>query len=467
MSDATQTTAARRFAAHALDTPFTDLPAGAVEAAKTFILDTIGVGIAGARAPYADQVLRVAEGWGEGDRGAYVWARGRRLPAPAAAFVNGFQIHCQEFDCVYEPAVVHPMAVLLASLMAEADMRGDVAGSELIAATALGVDVAAGLGVASNAPIRFFRPATAGVFAATLGVARLRGFDAVTGLNALGFALAHCSGSMQAHVEGKPALPVQIANAARAAVVSCDLAGAGVPGPQNVFEGPFGYFPLFEGDWDLAPVLDVLGETWRITEVSHKPFPTGRAAHGGIVAVQRLRERGLAAANLESLTLTAPPIIKRLVGRPYKDDMNVNYARLCFPYIGAVALRKGSVGLEDFSPQALADPATGALARRIRVIDDGSSDPAAFTPQTAAAQLMDGRALTVEIETLFGSFRDPLSREAHLEKFRQCVAFGFGEPRDELARDLIARVDSLEAASDAGALSRLASGCAENSAKPA
>lgn len=29
---------------------------------------------------------------------------------------------------------------------------------------------------------------------------------------------------------------------------------------------------LFEGEWDLPPVLDLLGQVWRITEVSHKPW---------------------------------------------------------------------------------------------------------------------------------------------------------------------------------------------------
>jgi len=62
----------------------------------------------------------------------------------------------------------------------------------------------------------------------------------------MGCALAQCAGVMQAHVEGKPTLPVQIAGAARAAVVACDLAEAGLHGPESALEGPFGYFNMFE-----------------------------------------------------------------------------------------------------------------------------------------------------------------------------------------------------------------------------
>ena len=450
-------TSAEAFARHALTTRYDDLSQAAKEAAKTFILDTLGVGIAGRNAAYADAVFAAAKGWGAGED-AHVFGRAQKMTASGAAFVNGFQIHCQEFDCVHEPAVVHPMATIFAALIADAEARGPVAGREFLTAVAVAVDVAAGLGVAATSGIRFFRPATAGVFGATLGVARLRGFSEQQALNALGYALAFASGTMQAHVEGKPALPVQIGSAARSAVASCDLAGAGLPGPNDVFEGPFGYLTLFETEADLAPVVASLGKVWRIAEVSHKPFPTGRAAQGGIVAVQRLRDQGLTAQNLDRLTLTAPPLIHRLVGRSYQSDMTVNYARLCFAYVGAVALEKGTVGLEEFTEERLTDPIIAQLAQRISIVDDGSPDPAAFTPQRAVAKLKDGGELNVDIRALYGSPADPLTKKAHLQKFRDCLAFGFDSDLSDRAEAMIEFVDTLETQTDMAALSRLAAG---------
>lgn len=451
-------TATERLVRHALETPYSALPPEAVRAAKTFILDTVGVGVAGAMAPYADLIVDAAKIWGGGVLPATVLGRDLELPAPSAAFVNGFQIHCQEYDCVHEPAVVHPMATIFAALSAEAQRSSPVSGRAFLTAIALAVDVAAGLGVAAKSGIRFFRPATAGIFGATLGAARLRRFDREQALDALGYALAFCSGTMQAHVEGKPALPVQIGNAARGALMACDLAAAGLPGPHEVVDGPFGYLPLFEQDSDLAPVLEGLGQIWRIAEVSHKPFPTGRAAQGGIVAIQRLRDMGVTADNLDRLTLTAPPLIYRLVGRPYKDGMGVNYARLCFAYVGAVALIEGTVGLGDFAAARLGDPAIAGVARRISVIDDGSPDPAAFTPQHARAVLKDGRVFETTIDALYGAPQDPMSHDAHLEKFRACMDYGFGRPAGARTDELIARVEHIEDEEGVGRLFRLASG---------
>ncbi|KAA5804549.1 MmgE/PrpD family protein [Alkalicaulis satelles] len=444
------------FARHVLGLDWTALPPEAQSAARAFLLDTLAVGIAGRRAWLADEVLRVAQGWGAADAGvpsAPVFA-GPELPAASAAYVNGFQIHCQEYDCVHEPAVVHPMAVIGAALTAEAAAR-PVSGKDFLAALTGAVDVAAGLGVAALSPIRFFRPATAGLFGAALGVARLRGASLDQALDALGYALAQAAGTMQAHVEGKPALPLQIAAAARAALVANDLAAAGIPGPHDVFEGPYGYLSLFETESDLAPVTATLGRVFRIAEVSYKPFPTGRAAQGGIVLMQRLRERGISASEIAAIRLIAPPLIARLVGRPAKTDMQVNYARLCFAYCGALALRTGEVRLHGFTPEALGDSDTLALAARISVEADGSDNPAAFTPQTLEARLTDGRLVTLSLDALYGSPRDPMRAQDIAAKRAECLAFGLGVARPDLDAALSEAVAALPGAASTATLTGL------------
>ncbi|KCZ53333.1 hypothetical protein HY29_03690 [Hyphomonas beringensis] len=445
---------------HGLHTQFGDIPVDVVEKVKTFLLDSFGVGIAGASASITSIVRSCVGGWGVG-YDAHTWGRGASLQSAAnAAFVNAFQIHCQEYDCVHEPAVVHPMAVILAAVMAEIEAsKKSVNGKDLIVAIVIAVDLAAGLGVAVSSPIRFFRPANAGLFGAVLAISRLRSFSPIETKSALGHALAFCSGTMQAHVEGLPSLALQVANGARSAVMAADLASAGIQGAQDSLDGPYGYLTLFEEEADLGPVVQTFQKVWRIAEVSHKPFPTGRAAHGGIVLIQKLMQQGVTAENLETLKLVAPPIIHRLVGRPIQNDMSVSYARLCFQYLGAVTLKKGKVGLDDYSRPALSDAETFALAKRISVIDDGTPNPAAFTPQVAEAVLTDGQLINADISSLYGSPASPLDRQACLLKFKTCLKFGIGEETAEsVAAKLIERISNLETVKDTSQLSRLAAG---------
>ncbi len=443
----------RLLAERALALTWADIDTSAQEVAKVFLHDTLCVGAAGARAPLADNVLAAARRWGEGSQCGVLGRPGVRLPQPSAAFVNAFQIHAQEFDCVHEPAVVHPMATVGAVILSEVDRASSegrpVSGEALLTALVAGVEVAASLGLAATTPLKFFRPATAGIFGSVAALISLRRLSPEQGVSAFGYALAFASGTMQAHAEGKPALPIQIANAARAAVMAADLAEAGLPGPEASIEGSFGYLTLFETAHDLSPLTDP-APGFRIAEVSWKPFPTGRAAHGGIVALQTLMAaHGLTAAEVAEAVYRAPPLIHRLVGRRPGADMAPAWARLCLPWLGAVVLTRGTVGLADFAPDRLSDPALLSLAERIRVEADDNPDPAAFTPATLTVTTTDGRTLSHTVTAQLGSPAQPLTRDQHLAKQAACLDFaGLGSNAAAVAE----AIDGLETLTDAATI---------------
>jgi aconitate decarboxylase len=113
--------ASAHLVAHVAQTQFNEFSAPAIAAAQTFILDSFGVAMAGTRGAFVGELIQTIAAQGRGDE-ADVWFSGVKLPAASAALVNAYLIHNQEFDCVHEPAVVHPMAVILASLCAYAQI---------------------------------------------------------------------------------------------------------------------------------------------------------------------------------------------------------------------------------------------------------------------------------------------------------------------------------------------------------
>jgi 2-methylcitrate dehydratase PrpD len=440
--------ASERFARHALSTRYEDLSADAILNAKTFILDTIGVGIAGSSAAGADELLKVSAGWGEGAQ-ACVWGRRRRVPAAAAAFLNGFQVHCQEYDCLHEKAVLHAMATLLPAAMAYAERAGGISGRELIAAVVVGIDVAANLGLAAREGLKFFRPATAGGFGATAAVARLARFDVDTLCNAFGIQYGQTSGTMQPHFEGSIVLPMQIGFNARAALQSCDLAASGLHGPRDVFEGQFGYMRLYEGSWDLQPAWEGLGRTWRISELSHKPYPVGRATHGGIEGIMTLRrQRAFTADDVTTVNVIGPPLFKLLCGRPDLPSPNANYARLCMAFIAAKVLLHGNIDLAHYRGAELTDPATHELAKRIVVTCDDNPDPNALIPQEVVITLKDRSILRWRCAAMLADPSRRLARERHLQKFRRCIEFAQAPLATAAGGTLIDLVDRLDQLAD-------------------
>lgn len=440
--------AINRLARHVVSTTYDQLSPAAVHATKTFILDSLGVGIAGEGDPWAARLADCAAGWGEGSEST-VLGSGRRLPAQAAAFVNAYQIHCLEFDCVHEGAVVHPMATLLASLFAHTERRGPVSGKDFLTAVALGVDVACSIGVASRAPMTFFRPATAGAFGAVAAIGKLEGFDVESLTNAFGIVYGQICGTLQPHVEGSPLLGVQMGFNARGALTAVDLATKGLVGPHEVLEGRYGYFRLFEGAYDLASVIADLGKAWRVTQLAHKPFPSGRLTHGAVDGLLRLKNQyGFEAADVSRLLVIVPPLVKRLVGRPDIPAPAANYARLCLPFVAATALLRGNVDVPDFIGNRLTDPHAHALARKVELLVDDNPDENAMTPQAIKVMLKDGRHYEIRLETVLGHPDSPLTREQHLDKFRRCWTYGAGRLRAENCDRLITLADGLETVAD-------------------
>ncbi|MEN1926638.1 MmgE/PrpD family protein [Luteimonas qiangzhengi] len=442
--------------AHAATLRYEDLSAQAIDATRVFVMDSLAVGMSGTgpQLPLAQVVRDAAFALGEGTS-ARAWVTGERLPATGAAMLNGYLVHGQEFDCVHMPAVVHPMAVILPALVAAAEARANqeqapVDGRTLITAVNVAVDVATLLGISARAPMRFFRPAMCGALGAAAGIARLYDADASTLHRAVSLAYCQLPGTMQAHVEGSPALAMQVAMASRAAVTSWELARRGFPPPMDVLEGRFGYLPLYEGEYDTGPALaELAAREPQLLQVSHKMFPTGGAAHAGQDMLMELRDReGLRIADIESIELQAPPLVHRLVARPWKEDMAPSYARLCLPYLLATVMLDGRVGLDAYGAERLSDPRRADLAGRVRVVPNGSEDPNALAPQSMTVTTRDGRILQAARDAVIGSPARPLTRGQQLDKFNHCLdhaALPFDAQRRQ---SLLTTLDRLEALAD-------------------
>ncbi|WP_380875747.1 hypothetical protein ACFB49_05870 [Sphingomonas sp. DBB INV C78] len=408
------------------------LPTEVRDAAIHLLGDTLATGAAGSTAPGADGVLAAASGWGQGSD-ARVIARGVRLPAVGAAFVNAFQIHCLEWDAVHEPAVVHALSTVTASVMAAIDRRGGCDPETALVGLAVGVDIASGLGISATTPLSFFRPATAGCIGSALAVARIDGVENLE--DVLGLAYSQCAGTMQAHVEGSIALPLQIAGAARAAIAAVDLVKAGLTGPHDALEGPFGYFRLFD-QGDPAAYAETLGRVWRIGEVSIKPFPSGRASHGVLATLDTLlREGTIDAASVAKVEAFVPPLIERLVGRLLRPDMTPAYARLCLPLLVALMLTDRRIDPRRFTSATFADAAIGALAAKLSISLDGNPDPNALSPQRLVVTRTDGSVVERAIPNTLGHPQAAMSPAQTRTKRDLACELAASEPDPRLFSD--------------------------------
>jgi aconitate decarboxylase len=447
------------FALHAAQTRFPDLPPEAVAKAKTFLLDTLGVAAAGTSGARVADVARLAATWGDAPE-ATSWLDGARLAAGSAAIVNAYLIHCLEFDCVHEGAVVHPMATILSAVLAwserEASRGRPVSGERLLAALAVGVDVATLIGVATDSPVRFFRPATAGGFGAVAAIGSLAGAEPETIRSAFGHMYGQTSGTLQPHLEGSPLLGLQIGFNARGAICAMDLAQAGFPGPREALSGRYGYFALMEsGSLHAERIAAALGREWQIAKLAHKPFPSGRLTHG---VVHGLRDLAIPSDEIVEVVAHVPPLVQRLVGRPLTPSPASNYAKLCLAFVAGVWMARGRCDVPDFLGDSLTDPTIHRHAQKVRIEPDGNPNENALAPQRISVQLRDGTLREARLAQVYGHPEVSLTASENLEKFRRCWSHAVPAREAAGGERLIAMVERVEAVTDIASLSRATAG---------
>jgi len=437
---------------------FDDLSPATISAAQMFIMDTMAVGIAGKTYDATDKALAAAQCWGDGDT-RVIGRPGVTLARPSAAFANGMQIHALEWDPLHEPSVVIALCVPIAAMVAELDSQ-PISGCELILATVIAVEVAVFFGGDTSAGPQFFRPATAGGMGAVAAMARLRGFDKMQLIHAMGLAHAQTAGTMQAHWEGSMALPMQIGNAARMAHLSVDMVEAGMTGPVDFIAGRFGYFRLFEQSGGIEALLGGLGAPFKITEMAHKPYPAGRATQASLTMLRELRaQHAFEADEVESITIAMPALSVFLVGRPPMEDMTPSYARLCLRFVVPLMLRDDDIDPRQYIATSFGDRQLQALGARIQILDDQNPDKNALGPQRMDIRLTGGQQLETVCDAPLGSPANPLSQSGREDKVRRCFALGLssdGNPGNP-AEQFIAAANRLVELDDACVLLDLVS----------
>ena len=426
------------------------LPAATVRATCRDILDTLGCMLGGSGAPGIDMLRAVvlrAAGRGE----ATVVLSGTRVPAQAAALLNGAMAHALDFDDTHDLAgAIHPGAPVLAATLAAADARGGVDGREFVLAVALGLDVACRVALASRQDRGWHRTAAIGVFGAAAAASRLLGLDAGQVHHALGIALSQAAGTRQCIDDGSMTKRFQAGHAASAGVLSALLAAEGFTGAERIFTGRYGFLALYQPE-DFANadrLTDRLGDVWEGDGLSLKPYPCFRPSHAAIdAAIALYRELGLSGGDAATVVLETDEGSWRdqlAPGTSRRSPAHVIEAQFSTPFLVATALIRGRVTIDDVAE--VADPRVLDLARRIegRPVAGKGRGWARLTVTHS-----NGRAATQEVAAPSGSPLAPIDDASLDAKFRDCAGHAVIPIAPAAIDATIAAVRSLQEAKDA------------------
>jgi 2-methylcitrate dehydratase PrpD len=437
-------------AQHVCRTNYADLPASAIESARRDILDTFGCMLGGSGSPGIDELFAVISHWG-GLPESRVLLRGIRLPAPQAALLNASMGHALDFDDTLDTGgSIHPGVSALGAVLAVCDSLERVAGRDVLLAVALGLDVSCRIALASTLDRGWHRTAAIGVFGATAAAGKLMGLTPEQMLAAFGIAYSHAAGNRQCILDGALTKRMQAGQAASAGVFSTVLAKTGFTGAQNIFNGRFGFFELYQPNgYDASVLLRDLGTAFRGEALSYKPYPCGRPLHAAIDAALAARARLEIELpdDIGSVTVEADPDGHNDQfgqGPAKRRPTQVVEAQFAQPFLVATALVHGKIGIAEVD--GLGDASVLALSDRIAGVAREGRPKGSLS---ITVQRTDGRSVTVEATDPIGSPRKPLTNAQFEAKFRDCARNAVQPLRDARVDAMLAAIERLEALADA------------------
>lgn len=252
---------------------FEDIPSDAVEATKMDILDTLATTLAGSSYNGTRELVELMTYWG-GRKESSILIHGGKVPAPAAALVNGHIAHARDYDDIYHVARIHVGAVNVPAGFAVAEKVGGVDGPGLITAICMGIEIELRIGQAAMLWTQFHPTATFGYFGACATSGRLLGLSEEQMINAFGIAYAQAGGNKQCMFDGSLTKKLQPGLAARGGVLAVHLAQKGYTGTRNNLEGKAGFFNLYHGGkYDPEPLTKDLGKHFDVVRLGYKPYP--------------------------------------------------------------------------------------------------------------------------------------------------------------------------------------------------
>ena len=447
-----------------VDTKYEYLSQEAVKIAKKFIIDSIGVGIAGSGAPGNATIIELIKEWA-GKMESTIIVYGLQVPAPEAAFANSVFIHSTDFDDTYDQTATHVNVTVLPAALAIGEKMGNT-GKELITAVILGIDLICRLAQASNLFHGWHNTSTVGVFGAAAATGKLLKLNQAQMVNALGIAYSQASGNRQGRQDGALTKRLQPAFSTKAGLISALFAQKGVTGAQNVIQGEWGFFRLYrdysreyEPDKWKEVLKGELGTRYEVVNLGAKPYPCVRCAHAPIDGALELAIKyNIKPEDVEEVIVYTNGRVVETAGRPFiiRTDPLVD-AQFSIPYTVAVAVTKKKVTLADFQEENIRNVELNQLANKVKVVIDPEfkDSRSVVGPIKIKIKMKGGKEFFHKVDLAKGHSKNSMSELELNEKFKDCVKYSAKPISKQNIEQLLMILYELEKVDDISKVVRL------------
>lgn len=431
----------------------TDIPERTRELAKGFLLDGLGVTLAGSTEK-GSRILQAHLKGAGGKTEASVLGTSLRLPAHMAALANGAAGHAMDYDdtqlatskeSVYG-LLTHPTVPALSAALPLAE-AANASGQDLLLAYVVGVEVMCRIADAVNPrhyQAGFHSSGTIGTFGAAAAAAKLLRLNEDATLRALGVAGSMAAGLRESF--GTMTKPYHVGRAAENGVVAARLARRGFTAAKNVLEAKRGFYSAAAGGFDSEKITGKLGKPFFFEEpgISIKPYPSGSLSHPAQdLLFDLMRQHRFGGEDVEAMQVgTNSHVVNALI---YSMPTTALEGKFSIPFCMAIGLLTGKAGIAQFKDRWVRDPKVVALMKKIRHVLDPEIERQGYDRMLTSLEirLRDGRVIKGTADIFRGHPARPMSREEIEAKFAECAALCLPKAKAHAVPEAVWRLDRL------------------------
>jgi 2-methylcitrate dehydratase PrpD len=358
------------------------VPAPVVADARMRLLDILGLCIAAAPTPLGRAVRDGGAALAGGSAGpSSVIGDGSQMPPAYAAMVNATLAHAMDFDDTHLPSLMHPSAPMASTALALAQDLGS-SGADVLSAITIGNEIACRLCMVAPGAFHGKGLHPTGVLSppvVALIAAKMMGLDGDRALNAMGIACSLGSGLLEAYQDGSWVKTLHPGWGAHGGIAAAYLARAGFTGPASGLDGRFGLLrAMLDGpgtELDTGSVTDRLGTHWDSQSNFYKLYPNAQVLLPFVDMAREIRKASGGSKALAGIRVEIAPRYIPVVCEPRDAKIaprTNTHARASLAYAVAVALVRGSAGIDDYSDDAIADP---EVLRVAALVEHAPLDP--------------------------------------------------------------------------------------------
>jgi 2-methylcitrate dehydratase PrpD len=413
-------------------TRYRDIPPEVVRLAQGFVLDGLGVALAGSTDDCArimqSQVRQMAA-----KKESTVLGTGLSAPAAKAALANGVAGHAMDYDDTQLSTskegvyglLTHPTTPVLAAVLAVGEREG-ISGRDFLLAYILGVEVECRIADAINPrhyQSGFHSTATVGGLGAAMAVGKIFRLGEEALIRTLGIAASMASGLRENF--GTMTKPLHAGRAAENGVVAALLAQDGFTAANNILEARRGFFSAMAGGYDESKIAGRLGRPYFMQEpgISIKPYPSGSLSHPAQdLILDLLNEHDLHAADIDSIDVgTNSNVPNALI---YPMPKTALEGKFSIPFCMAIAVLERKAGIAQFTDRKVRERKVVELMKRVKLYVDEELEALGYDQVRSRIRikLTNGKTIEGRCDVARGHPEKPMSWAALGEKFRDCAS---------------------------------------------